>query len=69
MFAFHLVAIGPFLAYIEQIPYLTLKIQGQGHVQGHTQWSDLRPRIQSLCLFFILLQSDHFLLRYSKFHS
>ena len=31
MFAFRFVAIGPFLAEIQQIPYLTLKIQGQGH--------------------------------------
>ena len=30
MFAFCFVAIGPFLAEIQQIPYLTLKIQGQG---------------------------------------
>ena len=30
MFAFHFMAIGPFLAEIYQIPYLTLKIQGQG---------------------------------------
>ena len=31
MFAFRFVAIRPFLAEIQQIPYLTLKIQGQGH--------------------------------------
>ena len=31
MFAFRFVAIGPFLAEIEQIPYLTLKNLGQGH--------------------------------------
>ena len=31
MFAFRFVTIGPFLAEIYQIPYLTLKIQGQGH--------------------------------------
>ena len=31
MSAFCYVAIGPFLAEIYQIPYLTLKIQGQGH--------------------------------------
>ena len=29
--AFCFMAIGPFLAEIEQIPYLTLKILGQGH--------------------------------------
>ena len=31
MFAFCFVAIGPFLAEIYQIPYLTLKNLGQGH--------------------------------------
>ena len=31
MFAFCLMAIGPFLAETEQIPYLTLKILGQSH--------------------------------------
>ena len=31
MFAIRFVAIRTFLAEIEQIPYLTLKIQGQGH--------------------------------------
>ena len=31
MFAFRFVAIGPFLAEIWQIPYLTLKNLGQGH--------------------------------------
>ena len=34
MFAFRFVAIGPFLAEIWEIPYLTLKFQGQGHGQG-----------------------------------
>ena len=31
MFAFHFVAMGPFLAIIWQIPYLTLKNLGEGH--------------------------------------
>ena len=31
MFAFRFVTIGPFLAEICQVAYLTLKIQGQGH--------------------------------------
>ena len=48
--------------------YLTLKIQGQGHGQGQTRWSHLRPWVQSICLLFVLWQSDHFWLRYSKFH-
>ena len=43
MFAFRFVAIGPLLAEISEIPYLTLKIQGQGHGQGQIRWSYLRP--------------------------
>ena len=68
MFAFHFVAIGPFLAEIYQILYLTLKIQGQGHGKGQTQWSHLSPRVPSLCLLFVSWQSEHFWPRYSKFH-
>ena len=68
MFAFRFVAIGPFWTEILQILYLTLKIQGQGHGQGHTWWSHLSPRVQSICLLFVSWQSDHFWLRYSKFH-
>ena len=68
MFAFRFVAIGPFLAEIKQILYLTLKIQGQGHGQGQTRWSHLSPRVQSICLLFVPWQSDHFWLRYSKFY-
>ena len=44
------------------------KFQGQGHGQGQTHWSHLRPGVQWICLLFISWQSDHFLLRYSKFH-
>ena len=44
------------------------KIKGQIHGHGQTHWSHLRPKVQSICLLFILWQSDHFLLRYSKFH-
>ena len=69
MFAFRFVAIGPFLAEIQQILYLTLKIQGQGHGQGQTRWSHLSPRVQSICLLFVSWQSDHFWLRYSKFYT
>ena len=36
MLAFRFVAIGPILAEVQQIPYLILRIQGQGHVQGQT---------------------------------
>ena len=43
MFAFRFVAIGPLLAEIKEIPYLTSKIQGQGHGHGQTRWSHLRP--------------------------
>ena len=57
-----------FLIEILQIPYMTLKIQGQGHGQGQTPWSPLRPWVQSICLLFISWQSDHFWLRYSNFH-
>ena len=45
-----------------------LEIQGQGHGQGQTRWSHLSPRAQSMCLLFVSWQSDHFGLRYSKFH-
>ena len=67
MFAFRFVAIVPFFAEIYSIRYLTLKIQGQGHDQGQTWWSHLKPRVQSMCLLFVLWQSDHFWLRYSQF--
>ena len=54
-------------------------VKGQGHVwpsnfkgqdygQGQTHWSHLRPEVQSICLLFVSWQSDHFWLRYSKFH-
>ena len=65
-------------------PHLTLKIQGQGHGQGQTHCSHLRHRVpnsmpqmlpmwsdidwQSICLLFTSWLSDHFWLRYSKFH-
>ena len=42
------------------------KIKGQG--QGHTHWSHLRPEVQWVCLLLVSWQSDHFWLRYSKFH-
>ena len=48
--------------------YLTLKIQGQCHSQGQTRWSHLRPRVHTICLIFVLWQSDHFCMCYSKFH-
>ena len=44
------------------------KFKGQGHGQGQTHWSYLRPGVQSICLLFVSWQSDHFWLRYSKFH-
>ena len=44
------------------------KFKGQGYGQGQTHWSHLRPGGQSICLLFVLWQSDHFWLRYSKFH-
>ena len=42
--------------------------KGQGYGQGQTHWSHLRPGVQSICLLFVSCQSDHFWLRYSKFH-
>ena len=38
MLAFRFVAITPLLAEIQQIPYLTLKIQGQGHGENRTKF-------------------------------
>ena len=68
MFAFRFMAIGPVLVEIYKNSYFTLKTQGQGHSQGQIWWSHLRPRVQSMCLLFILWQSDHFWQRYSQFH-
>ena len=45
-----------------------LEIQGQRHGQGQTWWSHLSPEFQSIYLFFISWQSDHFWMRYSKCH-
>ena len=44
------------------------KFKGQGYGQGQTHWSHLRPGVQSICLLFVSWQSDHFSLRYRKFH-
>ena len=54
-------------------------VEGQGHVwpskfkrqsygPGQTHWSHLRPGVQWICLLFASWQSDHFWLRYRKFH-
>ena len=50
-------------------------VKGQGHVwpskfkgQGETHLSHLRPGVQSICFLFVSWQSDHFWLRYRKFH-
>ena len=40
---FSFMAIVPLSAEIYEIPYLTLKIKGQGHGKGQTWWSHLRP--------------------------
>ena len=32
----------------------------QGHSQGQTHWSHLRPGVQSICLLFVSWQLDHF---------
>ena len=44
------------------------KCKCQGHGQGQSHWSHLWPGVQSICLLFVLWQSDPFWLRYSKFH-
>ena len=46
------------------------KFKGQCYGQGQTHWSHwyLRPGVQSICLLFVSWRSDHFWLRYSKFH-
>ena len=44
------------------------KFKGQGYGQIQTNWSHLRPGVQSICLLFVSRQSDHFWLRYSKFY-
>ena len=43
-------------------------MQGQGHSQGQTWCSHLSHWVQSICLLFVSWQSDHFWLRYNKFH-
>ena len=47
---------------------LSSKFKSQGHGQGQTHWSHLRPGVQLIRLLFVSWQSDHFWLRYSKFH-
>ena len=42
--------------------------KGQGYGHGQTHWSHLRLGVQSICLLFVSWQSDHFWLRYRKFH-
>ena len=44
------------------------KFKSQGYGQGQTHWSHLRPGVQSICLLFVLWQSNHVCLRYSKFY-
>ena len=72
-------SISPPITDIQLFQNLTLKIHGhlhacgqgyldQGHDQGQTWWLHLRPGVQSLRSFFILWQSDHFVIRYSEFH-
>ena len=40
-------------------------MQGEGHGQSKNFWPNWRPSVQSLYLFFVSWQSDHFLLRCS----
>ena len=44
------------------------KFKGQGYGQVQTHWSHLRPGVQLICLLYVSWQSDHFWLRYRKFH-
>ena len=44
------------------------KFNSQSHGRGQSHWSHLRPGVQSICLLFVSRQSDHFWLRYRKFH-
>ena len=44
------------------------KLKGHGYGQGQTHWSHLRPGLHSIYLLFVSWQSDHFWLRYRKFH-
>ena len=44
------------------------KFKGQSYGQGQSHWSHLSPRVQSIWLLFVSWQSDHFWLRYRKFH-
>ena len=44
MFAFRFAEIGPFLAEIKQIPYLTLKNLGQGHDENRPKTGNLQVR-------------------------
>ena len=48
--------------------YSYFKIWPRRSMQVQTHWSYLRPGVQSICLLFVSWQSDHFWLRYSKFH-
>ena len=50
-----------------------MKIQGQGHCQGQTQWSHPGGHIwclelKTIHLLFVSWPSDHFWLRYSKYN-
>ena len=50
IFVFCFVSIGPFLAEIKQIPYLTLKIYGQGHNENWPKSNQVIYRSGSLIL-------------------
>ena len=52
----------------QDYPWSRSCFKGQGYGQGQTHWSNLRSGVQSICLLFVSWQSDHFWLRYSKFH-
>ena len=55
----------PCLPEIKQIQYLTLKNQGQGHIQGQNCGSHFRRSVQSKYLLFVSWQSNNSFTRYS----
>ena len=64
MFAFRFVPIDPILADLLQIPYLTIKSQGQGQIRC----SHSGPRVQSIYLLFVSWQLNRFGVRTGTKH-
>ena len=64
-FVFHFMSMRPCLPEIKQIQYLTLKNQGQGHIQGQNCGSHFRRSVQSKYLLSVSWQSNNSFTRYS----